>query len=63
MKLNMIVVMTIWLPRLACSQAGISAQSAPKVAEASIAAIRAVHQLGQGMNRQTSPTARPPSSA
>ena len=25
MKLNMIVVMTIWLPRLTCSQAGIAA--------------------------------------
>jgi hypothetical protein len=34
MKLNMMVVMTMWLPRLACSQAGISAQAAPKAAAA-----------------------------
>ena len=30
MKLNMIVVMTMWLPRFACSQAGMKAQAAPK---------------------------------
>ncbi|MND09513.1 hypothetical protein D3C83_329070 [compost metagenome] len=33
----MIVVMTTWLPRLACSQAGMSAQTAPKTAAARIA--------------------------
>ena len=30
MKLNMIVVITMWLPRRACSQAGRKAQAAPK---------------------------------
>ena len=29
MKLNMIVVMTMWLPRLACRIAGMNAQAAP----------------------------------
>jgi hypothetical protein len=29
MKLNMIVVITMWLPRRACSQAGMKAQPAP----------------------------------
>lgn len=33
MKLNMIVVMTIWLPRVACSQPGMKAQAAPNSAE------------------------------
>ena len=29
MKLNMMVVMTMWLPRLACRYAGTKAQKAP----------------------------------
>ena len=29
MKLNMMVVMTTWLPKRACSQAGMKAQAAP----------------------------------
>ena len=32
MRLNMIVVITMWLPRVAWSQAGIAAQAAPKSA-------------------------------
>ena len=32
MKLNMIVVMTMWLPRVACSHAGMSAHAAPNSA-------------------------------
>ena len=43
MKLNMIVVMTMWLPRAACSQAGISAQSAPKAAAATMATGNVTH--------------------
>ena len=63
MKLNMIVVMTIWLPRFACSQAGTAAQSAPKAAAPSIAAASASDQCGQGIIMQTSATPRPPSIA
>ena len=37
MKLNMMVVMTMWLPRLACSHAGISAQAPPNTAAATVA--------------------------
>ena len=33
----MMVVMTMWLPRLACSQAGMAAQAAPNSAEPMIA--------------------------
>ena len=36
-KLNMIVVMTMWLPRRACSQAGTAAQAAPPTAAAGMA--------------------------
>jgi hypothetical protein len=32
MKLNMMVVMTTWLPRLACSQPGMKAQKPPTAA-------------------------------
>ena len=63
MKLNMIVVMTIWLPRLACSQAGIAAQAAPNSAAASVAAISASDQCGQGTYRQAMATPSPPSIA
>jgi hypothetical protein len=38
MKLNMIVVMTTWLPRRACSQAGPNAHPAPKAAATRTAA-------------------------
>ncbi len=60
MKLNMIVVMTIWLPRRACSHAGRKAQPAPKAAERTMAAgmTRAVGQ--PAAPRQKSPTPRPP---
>ena len=34
MKLNMMVVMTMWLPRQACSAAGTAAQAAPAAAAA-----------------------------
>ena len=37
MKLNMIVVITTWLPRRACSQPGMNAQKPPKAAAARIA--------------------------
>ena len=37
MKLNMMVVMTMWLPRLACRKAGMKAQAAPKIAAPAIA--------------------------
>ena len=33
----MMVVMTMWLPRFACSQAGINAQAAPKAKAATVA--------------------------
>ena len=35
MKLNMIVVMTMWLPRQACSAPGIAAHSTPQAMAAS----------------------------
>ena len=63
MKLNMIVVITMWLPRLACSQAGIKAQAAPKAAAASVATISATDQCGNGMKRQASATPSPPTIA
>ena len=37
MKLNMIVVMTTWLPRVACRKPGRNAHAAPKSAAAKIA--------------------------
>ena len=37
MKLNMIVVMTTWLPRLACSQPGMKAQKPPQMPAAMMA--------------------------
>ena len=63
MKLNMIVVITMWLPRVACSQAGTTAQSAPKAAAPRLAAASARVQCGHGMDRQTSATPSPPSMA
>ena len=36
MKLNMIVVMTMWLPRLAWRYAGMKAQAAPPAAPATM---------------------------
>ncbi len=43
MKLNMIVVMTTWLPRQACSTAGTIAQALPAIAAASTIAGSTVH--------------------
>ena len=40
----MMVVMTIWLPRLAWSQAGMNAQAAPKANAAAIAAGAVMYQ-------------------
>ena len=60
MKLNMIVVMTMWLPRLACSQAGMKAQAAPNSAEASTAS-KATTGQGQPVSASaTSPAPSPP---
>src|SRR6266851_4329000 len=50
MKLNMIVVITTWLPRRACSQAGISAQAAPHP----IAAMSASGSTSQRSEEHTS---------
>ncbi len=61
MKLNMIVVMTTWLPRLACSQAGISAQRAPASAAIIVASGRLIHQgKTESKARQAMATPRPP---
>ncbi len=63
MKLNMIVVMTMWLPRLACRIAGRNAQAAPNAAPPTIAAGSASAQCGQSTERHTSATPRPPIAA
>jgi hypothetical protein len=44
----MIVVITIWLPRLACSTAGRKAQAAPNSAAPTVDAISASDQCGHG---------------
>ncbi len=46
MKLNMMVVMTMWLPRRAWSQAGMAAQAAPNSIAAAIA-IGTINQKGR----------------
>jgi hypothetical protein len=60
MKLNMIVVMTICLPRRAASHAGTNAQAAPETADTTMVAgmTRAVGQ--PPASRHRSPTPRPP---
>ena len=60
MKLNIIVVITIWLPRLACSQAGKKPQAAPKAAPAASEPISASDQCGQGISKHDSATPKPP---
>ena len=59
MKLNMMVVMTTWLPRRAWSHAGTNAQAAPDAAATTMAAgmTRAVGQ--PPAPRQTSATPSP----
>ncbi|MCL4066551.1 hypothetical protein M3484_08200 [Pseudomonas sp. GX19020] len=47
----MIVVITIWLPRFAWSQAAIVVQAAPKAGAASEAPRSARVQRGQGIER------------
>ena len=60
MKLNMMVVMTTWLPRRAWSQAGTNAQAAPKAAATTMAA-GTTRTVGQPpAPRQRSATPRPP---
>jgi hypothetical protein len=56
----MMVVMTTWLPRRACSQPGMAAHSAPQAAAAAMAIGRTA-QSGQSPSaRQTSPVPSPP---
>jgi len=64
MKLNMIVEMTTWLPRQACSAAGRAAQAAPASAAASTSAGSSSH-AGSAAPRldATTATPRPPSIA
>jgi hypothetical protein len=60
MKLNMMVVMTMCEPRLACRIAGISAHSAPTAAAPRIASGKLIHQGKTLSNdRQTIATPRP----
>jgi hypothetical protein len=59
MKLNMMVVTTIWLPRFACSQPGRKAQAAPNSSAASTDSGVTIHQGQPPRNRQTSATPRP----
>ena len=63
MKLNMIVVMTMWLPRFACRIAGMNAHAAPNSAAPIIAAGSATPQCGHGSASATSATPSPPSVA
>ena len=60
MKLNMIVVITMWLPRLACSTPGIQAQKAPIAMEARMASGM---RMGQGRNSRPRPTVAAPTPA
>ena len=61
MKLNMMVVMTMWLPRLACSQAGMKAQAAPNRPPAMMASgSKSANGSTSPSSRQTRPTPRPP---
>ena len=60
MKLNMIVVMTTWLPRRAWSHAGTNAHAAPNTAAAATA-TGMTSAVGQPpAPRQKSPTPSPP---
>ena len=59
MKLNMIVVMTTWLPRLACSQPGMKAQTAPKAVAARMASGSGEDARQPGKARQASATPMP----
>ena len=57
----MIVVMTTWLPRLACSQPGRNAHMAPKAAEPMIASGNTTnHGMVRSSQRQASATPMPP---
>ena len=59
-KLNIIVVMTTWLPLVACKYAGINAQAAPKT---KAPAIDSSHIIGTGKKLKliaTKKTPRPP---
>ena len=61
MKLNMIVVMTTWLPRLACSQAGMKAHAAPNRAAAAMASGMVMYQgMYLSSARHTSAVPSPP---
>ena len=59
MKLNMMVVMTMWLPRLVCSQAGMKAQAAPNRPPAMMASggSRANGNVPEQQTDQTDPEA------
>ena len=56
----MIVVMTMWLPRLACSTPGTAAQAAPKTPAASTAAGIRSQGGRKPPCRQTSAAPSPP---
>ena len=56
----MIVVMTMWLPRLACSTPGTAAQAAPKAAAASVAAGIRIEGGRKPPCRHTNAAPRPP---
>ncbi|MNV93041.1 hypothetical protein D3C71_1876870 [compost metagenome] len=57
----MMVVMTMWLPRLACSQPGRKAQAAPKKADPRIASGNTTnHGIVWSSQRQASATPIPP---
>ena len=63
MKLNMIVVITMWLPRRACRYAGIAAHAAPNAIAPMIATGNASSQWGQAKDMQTRAAPSPPSVA
>jgi hypothetical protein len=50
MKLNMIVVMTTWLPKRACSHAGMRAQAAPNSDAPRIASGNRATRAGSGQS-------------
>jgi hypothetical protein len=64
MKLNMIVVITMWLPRYACRYAGTAAHAAPNAAAATIISGNTIAAgIWSPIQRATRPTPRPPSKA
>src|SRR5229473_2177108 len=63
MKLNMIVVITRWLPRRACNNAGTKAQAAPKPAATTAAAAKTRGAGRSPTARTTNVAPRPPSAA